>query len=114
MNMMKTHRIRNLDGFSFSEAANYALSCSLNSLNLNDNQIEEKQKKQINDGIDVNNLIMSQDIIEGFWVESELNKIILNYINKDKYKIINDRIKKMNKKNIEMKIKYTVLVIYSN
>ena len=112
VNTMKTHRIRNLDGFSFSEDTHYAQSCSLDSLNLNDNQIEEKQKKQINDGIDVNNLIMSQDIIEGFWDESELTKNIINYINKDKYKIINDRIKKMKKKNQEMKIKYTVLVIY--
>ena len=60
----------------------------------------------------MNQLIMSQDVIEGFWNENEFTKDLIKYISEDKYKKINDRIKKMNKVNQEMKIKYTVLVIY--
>ena len=42
------------------------------------------------------NLIMSQNVIEGFWDENENTKIINNFINKDKINKINKTIKKLN------------------
>ena len=116
MNAMRTHRILSTDTFSSFEAGQFDQSCNLNSLNLIDNRIGEKfeknEKKQKDSGIDVNQLIMNQDVIEGFWNENKFTKDLIKYISEDKYKKINDRIKKKNKVNQEMKIKYTVLVIY--
>ena len=62
---------------------------------------------------DIMKLILSQDIIEGFWDENEELKQLMNNIDKDKVNKINLKIKSFNKgEEIEKKIKYTVLVIY--
>ena len=96
-------------------------SCSIDfkALNLMEDkdeilEVNSKSEKENVDsnGIDVNKLIMSQDIIEGFWNENEETKKLNNVIIKDKLNIINERIKKMNKGKIEAKMKYTILVIY--
>ena len=79
---------------------------------IKDTRSNNEKEKNNSNGIDINKLIMSQDIIEGFWNENEETKKINNIIMQDKLKIIIDRIKKMNKGNLETKIKYTILVIY--
>ena len=58
-------------------------------------------------------LILSQDIIEGYWDENEESKEWMNIIDKDKVNKINLKIKSFNKGDeTEKKIKYTILVIY--
>lgn len=58
-------------------------------------------------------LILSQNIIEGYWDENEESKELMNIIDKDKMNKINAKIKSLNKgEEIEKRIKYTILVIY--
>ena len=120
---LRTHKILNYEGGIMNQALpqlNLA-SCTVDfkALNLFEDKEEikdtrsnnEKEKNNSN-GIDINKLIMSQDIIEGFWNENEETKKINSIIMQDKLKTINGRIKEMNKGNLETKIKYTILVIY--
>ena len=70
------------------------------------NNIELKRK-------DIMKLILSQNIIEGYWDENEESKELMNIIDKDKMNKINIKIKSLNKgEEIEKRIKYTILVIY--
>ena len=58
-------------------------------------------------------LILSQNIIEGYWDENEETKELDNILNKDEINKINIKIKSLNKKKEdEKRIKYTILVIY--
>lgn len=58
-------------------------------------------------------LIMSQDIIEGYWKENNQNKKIIQIVSKDIFNIVENKIKELNKEKEEMKkIIYTILVIY--
>ena len=61
---------------------------------------------------DLTRLIMSQDIIEGSWNESNETKILVKSIPQDKFNKISNAIKRLNKGGYEMKIIYTILVIY--
>ena len=62
---------------------------------------------------DIMKLILSQNIIEGYWDENEESKELMNIIDKDKMNKINAKIKSLNKgEEIEKRIKYTILVIY--
>ena len=54
---------------------------------------------------------MSQDIIKGFWDENEEAKKLINIINKE-YNSISKKVKELNKEEQEIKIIYTILVIY--
>ena len=61
---------------------------------------------------DITRIIMSQDIIEGFWEENEETKKIINIITLDKFNHIKNNVMMLKKGTNEMKIIYTVLVIY--
>ena len=56
-------------------------------------------------------LIMTQNILEGFWDENEETKKLLQILSNDKIKEIENKIKNLNMKE-ESKIKYTIIVIY--
>ena len=68
---------------------------------------ENKEKKD-----DITTIIMSQDIIEGFWVENTETKKIINIITLEKFNKIKTCINSFYKGQNEMKLIYTVLVIY--
>ena len=68
---------------------------------------EIKEKKD-----DITSIIMSQDIIEGFWVENTETKKIINIITLEKFNKIKTCINSFYKGQNEMKLIYTVLVIY--
>ena len=68
---------------------------------------ENKEKKD-----DITSIIMSQDIIEGFWVENTETKKIINIISLEKFNKIKNCINSFYKGQNEMKLIYTVLVIY--
>ena len=61
---------------------------------------------------DITRIIMSQDIIEGFWEENEDTKKIINIITIDKFNHIKNNVILLKKGANEMKIIYTILVIY--
>ena len=58
------------------------------------------------------NIIMTQDIIEGFWSENEETKKLINIIGKTKFNKISDKVKLLYKGKKDNNIKYTILVIY--
>ena len=60
----------------------------------------------------ITNLIMSQDAIEGFWGENEETKKLINIISLDKFNKIKNNVTILNKGAEEMRIIYTILVIY--
>ena len=57
-------------------------------------------------------LILSQDIIEGFWDENNETKRIINIITSDVFDKIKNKIIPLNKGQNETKIIYTILVVY--
>ena len=57
-------------------------------------------------------LIMSQDVIEGFWDENNETKKLIYIITLSKFNKIKNEIIPLNKRENETKIIYTVLVIY--
>jgi len=79
----------------------YILSPINNEISNNNNQIEEN----------IINLIICQDIIEGFWNENKETKQLINIMNKE-YNSINKKVKDLNKGGEEIKIVYTILVIH--
>ena len=74
-------------------------------------------KMQVNNNInnnmdDLTKLIMSQDIIEGAWNENNETKKLINIITQNKFNLINNKVKGLNKGKQERKILFTILVIY--
>ena len=61
---------------------------------------------------DVTRIIMSQDIIEGFWEENEETKRIINIISLDKFNKLVANVNSAYKGENEKKLIYTILVIY--
>ena len=61
---------------------------------------------------DINRIIMSQDIIEGFWDENEETKSLIDIITLNKFNKIKDNINNVYKGPNEIKLLYTILVIY--
>ena len=57
-------------------------------------------------------LIMSQDIIEGYWNENDYTKKLIGIITSDKFDKIKNKIIALNKGANETKIIFTILVIY--
>ena len=55
---------------------------------------------------------MSQDIIEGSWNENGETKKLINIVTQDKFNKISNKVKGLNKGLQEIKIIYTLLVIY--
>ena len=81
----------------------------------NNNIDEEIQDKFENDNSKnyITKLIISQNIIEGYWDENEETKELMNIFQQAKIDIIMEKIKSLNKEEEnENKIKYTILVIY--
>ena len=66
--------------------------------------------KKIKD--DITTMIMGQDIIEGFWDENEETKKLIKIISLKKFNKIKDNIKITYKGQNEIKLIYTILVIY--
>ena len=58
------------------------------------------------------NIIMCQDALEGFWDENEETKKIIDIISLDKFNKIKNKVIALNKGKNEIKIVYTILVIY--
>jgi uncharacterized protein YegL len=71
---------------------------------------EENISNEIKD--DLTRLIMSQDIMSGAWNENEETKKIINTVTLDIFNKINNKVKGLNKGDQEIKIIYTLLVIY--
>ena len=73
-------------------------------------------KKSIDSGLfhinDAMDLILSQDIIGGFWDKNDKTERLVNIITLDKFKKIKDNVISFNKGEDENKIIYTILVIY--
>ena len=61
---------------------------------------------------DLTKLIMSQDIIEGAWNENNETIKLINIITQNKFNLINNKVKGLNKGELERKILFTILVIY--
>ena len=61
---------------------------------------------------DLTKLIMSQDIIEGAWNENNETKKLINIITQNKFDLINNKVKGLNKGEQERKILFALLVIY--
>ena len=83
--------------------------------NDNNNIDEEIKDKFENDKSKnyITKLIISQNIIEGYWDENEETKELMNIFQQAKIDIIMEKIKSLNKEEEnENKIKYTILVIY--
>ena len=62
--------------------------------------------------VDITNLILSQDIIEGWWNENNYTKKIINDISLDKFNKIKSKVNDLYKGVNSMKIIYTIIVIY--
>ena len=73
-------------------------------------------KKSIDSGLflinDDMNLILSQDIIEGFWDKNDKTERLVDIITLDKFKKIKDNVISFGKGENENKIIYTILVLY--
>ena len=69
-----------------------------------------KNNKEIKD--DITRIIMKQDIIEGYWEENEDTKKLINIITLDKFNKIKNNVNANYKGPNEIKVIYTVLVIY--
>ena len=77
-----------------------------------DSSEEEKNNNDSKETNDLSKLILSQDIIEGFWDENEETKKLVTVLTIDKFNEINNEVRKLNKGDDENKILYTTLVIY--
>ena len=80
-------------------------TCSMPKNNINNNSKSEIKNE-------ITKLIMSQDIIEGAWNENEETKKLINIISQNKFNLIENKVKALNKGAQETKIIYTILVIY--
>ena len=58
------------------------------------------------------NIIMCQDALEGFWDENEETKKIIDIISLDKFNKIKNKVIALNKGKNEIKIIFTILVVY--
>ncbi len=83
-------------------------------MDFNNNASLGIKKKEDNNEIkdDLTRLIMSQDIIEGSWNENGETKKLINIVTQDKFNKISNKVKGLNKGLQEIKIIYTLLVIY--
>lgn len=82
-----------------------------NNINKKPNLIKEKE---IINQIQDNNtrLIMTQDIIEGFWDENEETRNLINIVSLVKFNKIKNKVKMLNKNGRELQLVYTILVIF--
>ena len=98
----------NSSGMNHGKMPNYDFGNSDNDIN---NQIKDKIENN-NSKNYITKLIISQDIIEGYWDENEVTKELMNIIGQQMNQI-NTKIKSLNKgEENENKIIYTISVIY--
>ena len=102
---------------SFSNFANKKMQCEENGLKVNDQFLSNtKHGIKKNNHYEMNDIttkiVMTQDIMEGFWDKNDETEKLLKILYKDIIIKINDKIKSLNKGKDETKIKYTILVIY--
>ena len=76
-----------------------------NSFGINSKETKKNESSEIN-------LIMCQDALEGFWEENEETKKLIDIISLDKFNKIKNKIIALNKGENEIKIIYTILVVY--
>ena len=107
---------QNLNNMSSSSKPSSSSSSNINTNNKKKNRVPTDSKKAKNKGNKSSdaqiNLIMSQDIIEGFWNENDETKAIINIITSEKFDKIKNKVNALNKGEISIKIIYTILVIY--
>ena len=97
----------NFGGFSDGSMPDFDSGNSNNDIN---NQIKDKIEN--NNKNYITKLIISQDIIEGYWDENEVTKDLMNFIGQQMNQI-STKIKSLNKgEENENKIIYTISVIY--
>jgi len=98
-----------LESTSPKDSINKNSNYSIKNNNISSNIESSLVKRNMNDDI---NLIMSQDIMDGFWDENIETKKIIDIITFDKFNKIKNKINALNKGENEIKIIYTILVIY--
>ena len=107
---------QNLNIMSSSSKPSSSSSPKNNINNKKENKVPTNSKKAKNKGNKSSdaqiNLIMSQDIIEGFWNENDETKTIIDIITSEKFDKIKNKVNALNKGEISIKIIYTILVIY--
>ena len=81
---------------------------NLNNKNYNNNINNNNNNRK--DGI--TRLIMGQDTMEGFWEENEETKKIISIITLEKFNKMKDNLNNFYKGQNEIKLLYTILVIY--
>ena len=84
----------------------------INSNNNNSSNIKSSLSKGNRNAHDDLNLIISQDIMDGYWDENEETKKIIDIITLDKFNEFKKKINALNKGENEIKIIYTILVIF--
>ena len=87
-------------------------NCYANYSNNNSYNIDSFLSKGNRKAHDDINLIMSQDVMQGSWDENDETKKIINIITLDKFYKIKNKVNALNKGENEIKIIYTILVIY--
>ena len=89
------------------------VGCCMKSCARYENKYKEKSlnKGDSNSHVEMN-IIISQDIIEGFWNENDKTKKLIDIITSDKFEKIKNKVIALNKGENEIKIIYTILVIY--
>ena len=94
-----------------SKTSDYLSSEQINYSESSNKKVNNNIKRENNEHADMN-LILSQDIIEGFWNENNETKKLINIITLEKFDKIKNKIIALNKGENESKIIYTILVIY--
>ena len=94
-----------------SKTSDYLSSERINDSESSNKKVNNNIKRENNEHADMN-LILSQDIIEGFWKENNETKKLINIITLEKFDKIKNKIIALNKGENESKIIYTILVIY--
>ena len=94
-----------------SKTSDYLSSERINDSESSNKKVNNNIKRENNEHADMN-LILSQDIIEGFWNENNETKKLINIITLEKFDKIKNKIIALNKGENESKIIYTILVIY--
>ena len=97
-----------------TSSANYKAFKSYKSNNviMNRSMKKAENKNEIKDEDDLIRLIMSQDIIIGAWNENKETKKIINIVTRNIFNKIDNKVKLLKKGEQEIKIIYTLLVIY--
>ena len=112
MHMMKKSAAPKMGMMEKNAALNIKNNCinSNNSIYNAFNHFNNNANNGIKD--EITRLILSQDIIEGAWNENEETKKIINIIGQNKFILIDNKVKGLNKGSQVSKILYTILVIY--